>query len=58
MQLYLCALLLTLALWRLRRGAAYVLAALLVGSVSVLLVLAYMWHLVPTFVLHRPEYVF
>ncbi|CAG9791133.1 unnamed protein product [Diatraea saccharalis] len=55
MQLYCCALLLTLALWRVRRGALYVLAALLVGCVLLVFALAYVWELVPTFVLHRPE---
>ncbi|XP_028174036.1 O-acyltransferase like protein-like [Ostrinia furnacalis] len=55
MQLYLCALLLTLALWRLRRAALLVLGALLVAVVLAAGAAAYAWHLVPTFVLHRPE---
>ncbi|XP_063833267.1 O-acyltransferase like protein-like [Ostrinia nubilalis] len=55
MQLYLCALLLTLALWRLRRAALLVLGALLVAVVLATGAAAYAWHLVPTFVLHRPE---
>ncbi|KAJ0173383.1 hypothetical protein K1T71_011559 [Dendrolimus kikuchii] len=57
MQLYALALLLTLALWRLRRGALCVLVALLVASVALLFGLAYHWQLVPTFVMHSPELV-
>ncbi|KAM3957874.1 nose resistant to fluoxetine protein 6 [Aphomia sociella] len=55
MQLYALSLLLTLALWRLRFGAVYVLGALMLMSVAVNFLLAYMWRLVPTLVLHRPE---
>nr|XP_037872323.1 O-acyltransferase like protein isoform X3 [Bombyx mori] len=55
MQLYGLSLLLTLALWRCRRGAIYVLTALLAGSIALLFGLAYTWRLVPTFVMHRPE---
>lgn len=55
MQLYACALVLTLLMWRLRRAAVYVLAALLLGSVLLLFGLAYAWELMPTFAVHRPE---
>lgn len=55
MQLYATALLLTLAMWKLRRAAVYVLTSLLAVSVVTVFGLAYAWHLVPTYVLHRPE---
>lgn len=55
MQLYAVCLALTLALRRLRRGALAVLAGLLAISVAVIGGLAYHWHLVPNFVMHRPE---
>lgn len=55
MQLYACALVLTLLMWRLRRAAVYVLAALLLGSVLLLFGLAYAWELMPTYAVHRPE---
>lgn len=55
MQLYAASLLLTLALTRVRRGALYVLAALLAAFVALLAGLAYVWRLVPTFVMHNPE---
>ncbi|XP_052751686.1 nose resistant to fluoxetine protein 6-like [Galleria mellonella] len=55
MQLYALSLVLTLALWRLRLGAVYVLGALMLLSVATNFTLAYLWRLVPTFILHRPE---
>ncbi|CAH2986496.1 unnamed protein product [Chilo suppressalis] len=54
MQLYLVALALTLSM-RGRRGALAALAALLALSTALVAGLAYYWHLVPTYVLHRPE---
>lgn len=54
MQLYALALALTLAL-RGRRIAVPVLGTLFVALTLVCLVLAYAWHLVPTYVVHRPE---
>ncbi|KOB73540.1 Uncharacterized protein OBRU01_10546 [Operophtera brumata] len=55
MQLYAVCLVLTLALRRFRRGALVVLTALLAGSILLVGVLAYYWHLVPNYVMHRPE---
>lgn len=55
MQLYAVCLALTLALRPLRRGALVTLAVLLAGSVALIGGLAYYWHLVPNYVMHRPE---
>ncbi|CAK1552423.1 unnamed protein product [Leptosia nina] len=54
MQLYALALILTLVL-RGRRAAIPVLAALFTAVTALNFILAYVWHLVPNFVVHRPE---
>ncbi|XP_023942009.2 O-acyltransferase like protein [Bicyclus anynana] len=54
MQLYMLALVLTLAL-RGRRHAVSVLCALLAALTGVCLALAYAWRLMPTYVVHHPE---
>ncbi|XP_045539295.1 nose resistant to fluoxetine protein 6 [Papilio machaon] len=55
-QLYALALAMTLLL-RNRRGTTVVLATLLLIATGVTFALAYIWHLVPTFIVHRPELV-
>ncbi|XP_068623694.1 O-acyltransferase like protein-like [Battus philenor] len=53
-QLYALALMVTLLL-RNRRSTTVVLATLLLIATGITFALAYIWHLVPTFIVHRPE---
>lgn len=57
MQLYALSLVLTLAMWKWRRGAIFALTALLAGTITLIFALAYAWRLIPTYVMHSPELV-